>query len=311
MFIGLAAVLLSAAVAGYGVFETTEGDAVEDAWRRVHASPASASAWVALGDAQAARDEINGAEHAYRTALRLESRDGTAYARLGFLLYGQGSDDEARAFLAEAQRRGVADPMLDYTLRNLKRTPTETRPSDAAEEASPELARSDDVTGSAPDAGASLDAASSVALAPTPPEEEEAEELFEKFEECTVAATRRGQFGTFALPVQLDGVSSELVIDTGASMSVITQEMAWEAGLRVDHQRIIRAMTANGRVDFPTARVGTVEVGGRVARDVWVAICPDCMQGYADGLLGLDLQSILGMEFRVSDGAVRFLDCDD
>ena len=297
---------------------STEGtlDPVEVAWQRVHADPNDAHAWVVLGDAQAAADEGTGAEHAYRTAIRLDVQGGLAYARLGFLLYARGEDEQAHALLAEAKRRGADAPMLDYTLGALGRRPWSLRGDAGGSSGSgvPPNERAVPDASSVPqsveppvvlDAGVSLDAGSWVKGVP---EEAEAKATFP--DACMIEAIRRGQHGTFLLPMLIDGAPGELVIDTGASMSVLTQEMAGAAGLVIDTDRIIVAITANGRVEFPTARVGWLEVGDRAARDVRVAICRDCVQGYADGLLGLDLLAILGLELRLNEGAVRMLDCD-
>ena len=314
MVVGLFAVMGGS---GWGVWRHFAGersvtepeDRIERAWRRVHAEPRVAEAWIALGDVQAAADQSTGAEHAYRTALRLEGEGGLAYARLGFLLYARGRDDEARALLAEAKRRGARAPMLDHTLDRLRPS---TRPERAAVPTEPDagpapVAPSPVVRSASVDAGAPLDAGVSGGASP---ELEETDERESRPPECALEAVRRGRHGTYVLPVFVDGVASELVIDTGASMTVVTEEMAWRAGLFVDPRRVVRAITANGRVDFPTARVPWFEIGGRVAKDVRVAVCADCVQGYADGLLGLDLLSVLGLEFRLSEGTVHLLDCE-
>src|SRR5207302_465609 len=96
-------------------------DALTQAWKRVVERPKDAALWMALGDLQAAHEQVDSAEHSYRTAVRLSSAGGAdGYARLGFLLYGRGDDAGALTFLLEAKRRGAKDAMLDFTLSAIR-----------------------------------------------------------------------------------------------------------------------------------------------------------------------------------------------
>ncbi|MCK6552228.1 hypothetical protein L6R52_40735, partial [Myxococcota bacterium] len=54
-------------------------DELTRALQRVSAAPQDPRAWITLGDAQAAFEELDAAEHAYRTALRIRP-DGLAFA---------------------------------------------------------------------------------------------------------------------------------------------------------------------------------------------------------------------------------------
>lgn len=265
-----------------------DGDPIGAAWSLVHERPKDAAAWAALGEAQAAADQLDSAEHSYRTAILLGGGDGLAYARLGFLLYARGEDGQARALLSEAKRRGADVPMLDYTLKALassKAPAAGDSPVAVRDEAPAEL-----------DAGlAPLDASVTEPL--------RARRI------CTVEAERRGQGHTFLLPVQIGGETARLVIDTGASITLITSDLASRIGVPLDRERIIRAFTANGRADFSTAVLPVVELGGRTAQSTRVAVCSDCVEGFADGLLGLDLQAAFGLELDLGAGEVRFSDC--
>ena len=78
----------------------------------------------------------------------------------------------------------------------------------------------------------------------------------------------------------------EMLLDSGASMTVITRPVAKSLGIRPEH--VIRTAvfsTANGRTEMPIVYVQSITVGGLVAKNVPVAIAgPDMDMG----LLGQD-----------------------
>lgn len=281
---------------------------VEAAWAAVHAAPSDAAAWIVLGDAESAADEMAAAEHAYRTALRLDPEDVTAKVRLGFALYARGADTEARALLLEAKQRGADAPMLDTTLAALE--PVAARATPTVRAPPPDDAEVPDV----PDAGTVVDA--SVVREPKPaprervaaaPVEEAPARSFDA--SCELPLTRLRGGGTYGIDVVVDGVEARLLLDTGASITVITSELADLIGLARDPHRRVRAITANGRVEMAMGDVEGVEVAGRRVAATSVAICEGCVEGLADGLFGLDLVAAFGMTLDVSEDLVRFADC--
>lgn len=264
----------------------------------VLASPTDALAWAALGDAQAAVDQLAAAEHAYETAIRLGARDGHAHARLGFLVYQRGQEARALGLLSAARSAGAQVPMLDYTIATLERS---LQPADSAPRDRP----------LAVDAGP-LDASgfdASVVGGRPPPVEPPPLEPDDRI--CSVPLLRPHGRRTFRVQVAIDGVQALLILDTGASMTVLTSEFASRIGARLDHRRSIRALTANGWTTFASAVVGRVGLGGRVIEDVTVAVCNDCgLEDVTDGLLGLDLMAALRVEPVLSTQQLRFADCD-
>lgn len=287
-------------------------DPVALAWATVNAAPGDPDAWAALGDAQAAAGDLLAAEHAYLTAIRMGGDNGLAYARLGFILYERREDDRALAMLVEAKRRRAAVPMLDFTIDALRARHAEEGPlADRAVARRPRDAGVSD-----PDAGegdASVPepppAVAPIEEAPPEPERElEPEPPFDGV--CVVPARRIDQGRTFLLGLDVGGTAADLIIDTGASITVVTAELAEAARLPIDRSRVIRAITANGRVDFATAVVPQVVLADRVAENVRVAVCEDCVQSVADGLLGLDLVAAFGLRLDLAEEAVHFADCD-
>ncbi|MBR8828748.1 MAG: retroviral-like aspartic protease family protein [Gomphosphaeria aponina SAG 52.96 = DSM 107014] len=95
---------------------------------------------------------------------------------------------------------------------------------------------------------------------------------------------KRREAGIPVIDVTFNGKHTfEMMVDTGASGTVLTPEMA--AILAVKQEGVIIVHTpSENNVPFPTGRVAMVAVGGVVAKDVLVAIAP----ALPIGLLGQD-----------------------
>lgn len=275
---------------------------LEKAWEGVQRAPQDPAAWAALGDAQAAMDEPASAEHSYETAIRIggpDHRDGPVHARLGFLLYARGEDERALALLEEADRLGADLPMLDETIMELQRrkrdaareqraASTAALPTAQPGEAAPQP---DPIDGGI--ATGELDAS----VDPGPPPV------------CTVPFVPSDRIGVHRVPVVASGVELLLVFDTGASLTTLTEEAIAKLGVAEDPTQRVRAVTASGRVEFPTAVVGDVTIANRTVRDLRVAICRGCGGTEADGLLGLDVMGALGLELDLKQKRIVFAGC--
>jgi hypothetical protein len=299
----------------------SEGDELVRAWKNVVDRPRDAAAWMALGDLQAAEEQPDAAEHSYRTAVRVSGAKGAgAYARLGFLLYGRGDDGDALAFLLEAKRRGANDAMLEFTIRAIKERTSEKDAGAKTAEVAPPLHRidagfSEDGGEDGIDAGEALGdggAPTSPPVASTTPSKRRPPRIMGTMtldDGCTVQLVRPHERGGFLVDAMLDGVPARLLIDTGATISVITRELLNQIGRAEEADRQVRVLTANGSTNMGLARIESLSVGGRVASPALVGICDECMRGVADGLLGLDVQAALGMELELGQSRVRFADC--
>lgn len=102
-----------------------------------------------------------------------------------------------------------------------------------------------------------------------------------------VIKTRHG--GTPVVDVIFNGGTPfEMIVDTGASGTVITQQMA--AALGVVPIGKAKANTASDRnVEFAIGNISSIEVGGAVVNNVAVAIAPTANLDL--GLLGQDFFS--------------------
>jgi clan AA aspartic protease (TIGR02281 family) len=233
------------------------------------------------------RGDVAAAEGLYREAIRQDWNNGQAHARLGFLLYESGRDEEALAHLIHAKTQRADAPMIDFTIAELQRR-------------------------HAPDAGAPrpvreiIVAPIEEAPAQRPPEpERDASTPFER--PCELEAQSTGGRG-IVIELSFAGQPVPLVFDTGASMTVLSEDAAERLRLEPGDRRM-NAMTANGRAEFATARAIDVELAGRRVAKLLVAVCTDCMVGHAQGLLGMDLISELGLELDPKTHRIRFSDC--
>ncbi len=334
---------LAAIVVGYFLFWDTHtpqsgsvGADVQAAWKKVVRQPDDPQSWARLGEVQEDANYLAAAEHSYRMAIRLGDDSGIAYARLGFLVYAQGKDAHALSLLAEAKNRNARLPMLDTIVTTLEQSlpsitdhgfqsgkqslPTrglgpgdnpsskhDIHPSDTPDPASaPQAQTSPENPPPRPtDPTAAKPAIDPIGSGITPATGRELETR------CQEPMLKLPGGGTYAAKIEFGDVITELIIDTGASITVITEEVADELALDTTNEPAIQVITANGRTTFPTAIVSEVWVGDRVVRDIRVAICDNCVQDIADGLLGLDLQGALGMILDLGNQQITFRDCEE
>jgi len=120
-------------------------------------------------------------------------------------------------------------------------------------------------------------ARSNVATRPAPPAPRQ-ERVFE-------APIKRREGGTPVIDVTFNGNQTfEMIVDTGASGTLITQQMAIAMGVKPVTKALVDTASQKG-VEIPVGFVDSIEVDGAVARNVSVAIAgPDL----GTGLLGHD-----------------------
>ncbi len=83
---------------------------------------------------------------------------------------------------------------------------------------------------------------------------------------------KRRDAGIPVIDVTFNGNKTfEMMVDSGASITKVTQEMARAMGLKPDGT--IKSQIASGDIiESPTARVASIAVGGAVSRDLMVSI---------------------------------------
>ncbi|MEL6953223.1 MAG: TIGR02281 family clan AA aspartic protease [Pseudomonadota bacterium] len=99
----------------------------------------------------------------------------------------------------------------------------------------------------------------------------------------------RGFDGHFHATLEINGVPVRMVVDTGASELVLTQEDARRVGLEPENLAFTgRAFTANGPVETAPVRLDTVVLGGLETRGVRAVVNGGEM---FDSLLGMSYLS--------------------
>lgn len=141
------------------------------------------------------------------------------------------------------------------------------------------------MAGAAPWAAATMPAASTDASSPVV-QDEITEIIIRAPEPRYVAPTRRDQIGRIWAPVMINGKGPfRLVLDTGASRSGVTVQVAEKLGLTPDASAPVKLRAVTGSATVPTIRVDSLEVGDLLMNDSRLPVLNDALGG-ADGVLG-------------------------
>ena len=92
------------------------------------------------------------------------------------------------------------------------------------------------------------------------------------------------------VPVVLNGsLRTYMIMDTGATFTVVTPRIAKKLGLRLDpYSSRVPLMTANGYITAPIARLASLKVGNAEVRGLMVAVHKFSPDSQIGGLLGLN-----------------------
>jgi clan AA aspartic protease (TIGR02281 family) len=94
------------------------------------------------------------------------------------------------------------------------------------------------------------------------------------------------------LPVLVNGVRGNFVLDTGATFVSLKNTFAQNAKVQVDQDSTVRLHTANGIADGKRGRAAVVQLRSLHAKEVAVVVQDDAKGSYGEGVDGL-----LGMSF--------------
>lgn len=113
-----------------------------------------------------------------------------------------------------------------------------------------------------------------------------ADDLLEE-EHLYAAPTRPDRIGRIAAPVMINGQGPfRLILDTGATQSVITKRVADTLGLVLTPESRLMLHGVTGSLAVPAVRLDTLETGDLIQRNIRVAVLGSVM-GSADGILGV------------------------
>jgi predicted aspartyl protease len=103
-----------------------------------------------------------------------------------------------------------------------------------------------------------------------------------------VAPTRRDKIGRIWAPVLVNGQGPfRLVLDTGASHSALTPQLAEAIGISLDTANMVTLRGVTGSTSVPMVPVRTLEYGDLLLEPRQLPVIPDALGG-AEGVLGMD-----------------------
>jgi len=124
--------------------------------------------------------------------------------------------------------------------------------------------------------------------------------------EVVIPVTRRGDVVT--VPVVLNGVTGNFIVDTGATFVMVTPGFAQKADVDVDQNSLIKMTTANGVADFKRGRAKTIRLRSLEAKDVPIVVPANPKENLAgryDGLLGMSFLSRYNMSMDAKSIRIR------
>jgi clan AA aspartic protease (TIGR02281 family) len=100
------------------------------------------------------------------------------------------------------------------------------------------------------------------------------------------------QGSTVKLPVTINGVRGNFILDTGATFVSLKNAFAQKAKVQVDQDSTVRLHTANGIAEGKRGRAETIQLRSLQAKDV-----PVVVQNDSQGTYGESVDGLLGMSF--------------
>lgn len=121
----------------------------------------------------------------------------------------------------------------------------------------------------------------------------------------SVAVPLRRQGDHFVVATQFDANEMNLMIDTGASTTVLTERAfaRLSAGATREFVGQFRINTAGGSLDAPLFRIGEMRLGPFALRDLAVVVLPMEEFRSADGLLGMNV--LREFDFRIDQQSAQ------
>jgi clan AA aspartic protease (TIGR02281 family) len=100
--------------------------------------------------------------------------------------------------------------------------------------------------------------------------------------------------------------SAKLIVDTGASYTMISSSMARELGINLEQsRRTVPFQTANGVIQAPLADLESITVGGIEIKNLTAAVHDALPNSKVAGLLGLNFLSNFRMDIDTQRGVLH------
>jgi clan AA aspartic protease (TIGR02281 family) len=192
-------------------------------------------------------------------------------------------------------RSGSPEKAIDDYVTAIELYSNREKMSNTAHQA---LARSYEKLGQFCDAVTAIE--SWVALNPTQNDTSQMRAMITDYSKRGNCVTPAGKEEVFAvpasrhvtLPVSINGVRGNFLLDTGATFVSMKNAFAQKAKVHVDQESKVRMHTANGTTEAKRGRAALIQLRSLQAKDVPVVVRDDGKDVFADGIDGL-----LGMSF--------------
>lgn len=128
----------------------------------------------------------------------------------------------------------------------------------------------------------------------------------EKRNEVVIPIVRRGDVVT--VPVVVNGVTGNFIVDTGATFVMLTHGFSQKANADVDQSSTIKITTANGAADARRGRAKSVRLRTIEAKDVPIVVHANPKEtfgGRYDGLLGMSFLSRFNVSMDAKSLRIR------
>jgi clan AA aspartic protease (TIGR02281 family) len=111
----------------------------------------------------------------------------------------------------------------------------------------------------------------------------------ETSENKTIVRFRQVQ-GQIQIPVRINrDLTANMLLDTGAGITLLSGEMAERLGLETDTSELKSLQTIGQEIEAPLTRLEMIELGGLSKKDFPIAVSDfDVADGSFDGILGMD-----------------------
>jgi clan AA aspartic protease (TIGR02281 family) len=99
--------------------------------------------------------------------------------------------------------------------------------------------------------------------------------------------------------------SAKLVVDTGATFTMISNAVAQQLGIAIDPARTVPFNTANGVIQAPLTDLSSITVGGMEVKNLTAAVHDTLPNSPVAGLLGLNFLSHFKMDIDTQKGLLH------
>ena len=318
------ALVMIALVGGIGYWVSQERPLVIqselDVQKAIKRGPNDPDVWLAVGryrlrQAQTSADALPAIKD-LRRALVLRPEHGPTLLELAYAFHRRGLATETQDALERAKRAGVSGPRYHklvgvlgdqtHAARRQQEKSDQRRISDkrASDRLKADLAQARQDLTDARERGWVLEEKNAELRDKS--KEAETEEADGEGCELDVEVSRSG---LLQVEMEFEGTQVKMLVDTGASYTVISREIFDDLELEVIDEPAVKVRTANGVTEMERAEVSEVTLGGITTGRLVVGICDGCIG--INGLLGGELLRRYGVTINAAERTVSVRDCDE